>query len=448
MKMTVDTDPTQEQLLTQYRQAQARVQEAQTPIEVSYARVNLGLVHFASSQFEPGLAQFDQAIEIAQQQADHNAEAEHIGTKGLALLEADKPGEACACFEQVLTLAEALDDNLYRSDALGNIGLALAAMGDPQPGLAKLNNALKLATTLHDSRRAMTHLGNIAHIYLQTGHAAEAVKYYYKAYTLAQQLFDTQSQTGYLNNIGVIFAQQSEYRRAAEAFETVLTLAQEAADAVAEGTARQYLVKCYTEIGPVDKLIEHIGQLIETSDDTSLWRAQATALIERLFTTEDYQSAADFLAQLSNKSYIIKDKDLYLELLANLGYAYSELGRLTEAIQVYESALSLPRQLNNPAVEARLLGRLGSIYADKGDLERSTTYTTGAIELARSLNDLRTEGELLCLLALNYRDLGQTAQALDYCEQAIEIFQKSDEHALAAKALNLKLELQPEKQTI
>ena len=57
-----------------------------------------------------------------------------MGTKGLSLLEADKPGEACACFEQVLTLAESLDDKLYRSDALGNIGLALAAMGDAHRG--------------------------------------------------------------------------------------------------------------------------------------------------------------------------------------------------------------------------------------------------------------------------------------------------------------------------
>ena len=195
-----------------------------------------------------------------------------------------------------------------------------------------------MATTLHDSRRAMTHLGNIAQIYLQTGHAAEAVKYYYKAYTLAQQLFDSQSQTGYLNNIGVIFAHQSEYRRAAEAFETVLALAQETEDAIAEGTARQYLVKCYTEIGPVDKLIDHIGQLSEASEDTSLWRPQATALIEQLFTVEDYQSAADFLTSLSKKSSVIEDKDLHLELLVNLGYAYGELGRLADAIQVYESA--------------------------------------------------------------------------------------------------------------
>lgn len=437
-----NTELTQEQLLPQYRQAQARIQEAQTPIEASYAHANLGLVYFASSQFKPGLAEFDRAIEIAGEQEDRSAEVGHIGTKGLALLDADKPGEACQCFEQALTIAQEQDDKTYQSDALGNMGLALAAMGDPQPGLAKLNEALKLATALHDSRRAMTHLGNIAHVYLQTGHAAEAVKYYYKAFTVAQQLFDPQSQTGYLNNIGVIFAQQSEYRRAAETFESVLTLAQETKDRTAEYIARHYLVKCYTEIGPVEQLIEHFPPMLALTDNATHRRAQFTALVEHFFVTENFQAAADILAAVAQESRVREDKELYLDLLVNLGHAYDQLARPSDAINTYESALSLPRQLQKPAIEARILGCLGSIYAEQGDLERANTYTTGAIELAQSLNDLRTVGELRCLLAINYRDLNDLPAAIDSCRKAIDAFQTVDDKPMIERAQTLSTELQ------
>lgn len=58
---------------------------------------HFGRIHIASKQYDLGIAKFDQAIALAQEGNDRNAEAEHMGTKGLSLLEADKPGEACAC---------------------------------------------------------------------------------------------------------------------------------------------------------------------------------------------------------------------------------------------------------------------------------------------------------------------------------------------------------------
>jgi tetratricopeptide (TPR) repeat protein len=179
-----------------------------------------------------------------------------------------------------------------------------------------------------------------------------------------------------------------------------------------------------------------MAQQMDTDFQTTVGGTQT------LFEAGQYDNAIELLNTALSDYRIFKDKAMQLTLLLMLADAYEATGELDEAAKALEAALPLPDQTNQPRVKARILGRLGTIYADDGDLERSTVYTHGALDLATQLDDKQTIGELLCLLALNYRDMEQPTVALKHCEQAFELFRANKNNVLAAKALNLKRELQ------
>jgi tetratricopeptide (TPR) repeat protein len=57
-------------------------------------------------------------------------------------------------------------------------------------------------------------------------------------------------------------------------------------------------------------------------------------------------------------------------------------------------------------------------------VERAIEYYEGALAIAREIGDRLGEGNRLGNLGLAYRDLGQVERAIEYYEQALAIFEE------------------------
>lgn len=68
-------------------------------------------------------------------------------------------------------------------------------------------------------------------------------------------------------------------------------------------------------------------------------------------------------------------------VLGNLGSAYSDLGRVEEAIEYYEQALSIAREIGDRGEERRHLGNLGIAYAALGRHQEALSAYGYALEL-------------------------------------------------------------------
>ncbi|AKB47158.1 hypothetical protein MSKOL_1381 [Methanosarcina sp. Kolksee] len=107
--------------------------------------------------------------------------------------------------------------------------------------------------------------------------------------------------------------------------------------------------------------------------------------------------------------------------LGNLGNAYSDLGEPRKAIEYYEQALKISKEIGDRRNEGNWLGNLGNAYSHLGEPRKVIEYYEQALKISREIGDRRGEGNHLGNLGLAYSDLGEPRKAIEYYEQALKI---------------------------
>ena len=166
---------------------------------------------------------------------------------------------------------------------------------------------------------------------------------------------------------------------------------------------------------------------------------------------EDYNNAFNII--MDNKLYMDLDRwgnyrtliDLYLDLLpedhfndtslldnpqshsivlGNIGNAYRNLGQVEKALEYYEQALVISREIYDMRNEGVWIENLGIAYSDLGQVEKALEYYEQALMIAKEIGDRQGEGAALGTLGIAYSNLGQVEKALEYYEQALVISRK------------------------
>ena len=110
--------------------------------------------------------------------------------------------------------------------------------------------------------------------------------------------------------------------------------------------------------------------------------------------------------------------------LNNLGLVYDSLGKKSEALDYYQQALVIGREVGDSRGEGVTLNNLGSVYNSLGKQSEAQDYYQQALVIGREVGDSRGEGVTLNNLGLVYDSLGKKSEALDYYQQALEIYRE------------------------
>jgi len=107
--------------------------------------------------------------------------------------------------------------------------------------------------------------------------------------------------------------------------------------------------------------------------------------------------------------------------LGNLGNCYYDLGQTARAIEFYEQALAIQREIGDRRGEGNQLSNLGSCYADLGQTARAIEFYEQALAIAREIGYRRGEGCRLGGLAQTCSDLGKYDDAIRYARESVKI---------------------------
>ena len=180
-----------------------------------------------------------------------------------------------------------------------------------------------------------------------------------------------------------------------------------------------------TEYRSLDE-IKHSIELKETllselSEDDEISRYLLSSLGILYFQISSYKKAIEYYEKALVIAREIEDRRGEGKSLGNLGLAYRNLGQVEKAIEYHEQALVIAKEIGNRQGEGNSLGNLGLAYSNQGQVEKAIEYHEQALVIAKEIGDRRGEGNSLGSLGLAYSNQGQVQKAIEYYEQALVI---------------------------
>ncbi|MBD2042995.1 CHAT domain-containing protein [Microcoleus sp. FACHB-672] len=121
--------------------------------------------------------------------------------------------------------------------------------------------------------------------------------------------------------------------------------------------------------------------------------------------------------------------------VGNLGAAYYSINNYNKAIEYYQQSLAIAQEINDPKGQLYALGNLGIAYKDLGNYEKAMEYHEQDLALARKLGDKSGEGSALNDLGNVYKALGDYVKALEAYEQSLAFAREVKDRQGEANAL-------------
>jgi len=122
-------------------------------------------------------------------------------------------------------------------------------------------------------------------------------------------------------------------------------------------------------------------------------------------------------------------------VLNNLGFAYSYLGRLDDALSHYEQSKELFTALENEHFVAISMGNIGQIYILKGKLEKAMEFSLKSITILEKIGNTQSLAEFSTNVGQIYHAKGELENAIKYYKKSLDILLDQDNNVWASFAL-------------
>jgi len=155
------------------------------------------------------------------------------------------------------------------------------------------------------------------------------------------------------------------------------------------------------------------------SDASSVWE-----LIEKgnnAYERSEFREAIEFYEQALAIPREIGDRRGEGAALGNLGLAYSALGEVRKAIEYHEQALAIAREIRDRRGEGADLGNIGNAYSALGEVRKAIEFYEEVLTIFREIGDRRGEGNALGNIGNAYYALGEIRKAIEFYEEALDI---------------------------
>jgi CHAT domain-containing protein/tetratricopeptide (TPR) repeat protein len=124
----------------------------------------------------------------------------------------------------------------------------------------------------------------------------------------------------------------------------------------------------------------------------------------------------------------IKDRQGEGKTLVNLGLAYHILGDYGKAIEYYQQSLPILREIKDSKTEGIALYNFGNTYDSLGDYHKAIEYHQQSLKIAQEIKDREGEGAVFGSLGNAYYSLRDYPKAIEYHQLHLKIAQEIKNH--------------------
>src|SRR5262249_28277148 len=136
------------------------------------------------------------------------------------------------------------------------------------------------------------------------------------------------------------------------------------------------------------------------------------------------EKAIDYYQQALPITREVKNRYMEMSAADNIGVGYVELKQYDKAAEYLEQALALAREMKARDLEAEPLDSLGEAYRLQGQYEKATQYHERVLALSRETKVRRLEVSSLMGLMLDWKARNRERLGIYFGKQAVNLIQE------------------------
>ncbi|NES07200.1 MAG: CHAT domain-containing protein, partial [Okeania sp. SIO2F4] len=144
---------------------------------------------------------------------------------------------------------------------------------------------------------------------------------------------------------------------------------------------------------------------------------------------EYYDKALPILREVKNRSQ-------EATTLNNIGAVYKSIGQPEKALEYFEQALSIAREVKNRSREGTTLNNIGGVYDNIGQPQKALKYYQQALPISREVNNRSQEATTINNIGTVYHSIGKPQKALEDYQEALLISREVNNRSQEVVTLN------------
>jgi len=233
-----------------------------------------------------------------------------------------------------------------------------------------------------------------------------AIKSCQQAITAHQQIQDLSGEAKSSVNLGNAYIRGKQYAEAISILEKAAKIGQESKEPRVEALAFFHLGIAYGLSEQAQKSTESFQQALTIAQE--IQDAELEKNIQQLLAAREQPPASPQKQEADR--------------LFQQGIQQFQVSQFREALQSWEQALQIYREIGDRQGEAASLGNLGIAYRSLGQYEKAIEYHQQSLAIAKEIGDRQGEALSLNNLGAAYRDNQQPLEAIKHLEASLTIY--------------------------
>ena len=191
-----------------------------------------------------------------------------------------------------------------------------------------------------------------------------------------------------------------------------------------------------TPLLPLSLKFEPLIAQAQTSQDR---KAEVMRLYEEGLQLLDRSQFREALEKFQKALVIVReigDRQGEGDTLNNIGRVYRNLGQYPKALEFYQQALAIRQEIGDKAGQGTTLNNIGIVYNYLGQYPKALEFYQQALAIRKEIGDKAGEGNTLNSIGGLYHNLGQYPKALGFFSQALAIHKEIGDKAGQGTILN------------
>ena len=268
-----------------------------------------------------------------------------------------------------------------------------------------------------------------------------ALKNFNLAYSTAEKLKMTRSMANISASKGAYLREMSSFLESNAEYTKALVLSEKLEDKTNISFAYNYLGMNYTDLGEMNKALEHFMKSLKIKEELNDRKGISTTyngLGSLFLNKEDYEKAIYYFSQSLVIKQELNDKRGIAICLNNLGNAYNAMNNNDKAYDYYLKSMKLKEESGDKKSLTSTYANIGIIHKQKGEYEKALEYYQKAVK-----NDI--ENNITSGLVGAYANMVNVFLIQKKYKEAEELISKADEIAKASGSKEDKVTLESTK---